>query len=284
MVEKKSTKLTRLKIYISCSLWSSVMTNAVFCGLVLFGWLVGGFFCNVLSHERCVKCLITVPQEPWNAGLCCCKVAEGCHGVFAWVPGRRRNGRTPSNLPGAPPPPEAVLAPQPGAAGEGGRPVRAGPRRRGRGGGAGAARRPPPSPGRCGQSRRRRRRAARAGPAWMCAEAAPGCAQGPAMALAFCGDEGNSTAYNVDHGVLNNGCFVDALNVVPHVFLLFITFPILFIGECLRGSLAFCPPPPRALAFCPLLFSCTPPPVLPCRIPPARLALSCRGFPSRALP
>uniref|UniRef100_A0A8C3KTC7 ATP binding cassette subfamily C member 8 n=1 Tax=Chrysolophus pictus TaxID=9089 RepID=A0A8C3KTC7_CHRPC len=50
------------------------------------------------------------------------------------------------------------------------------------------------------------------------------------MALAFCGDEGNSTAYNVDHGVLNNGCFVDALNVVPHVFLLFITFPILFIG------------------------------------------------------
>ncbi|KAK2535711.1 hypothetical protein Q9233_003437 [Columba guinea] len=64
----------------------------------------------------------------------------------------------------------------------------------------------------------------------MCAEEAPGCAQGPAMALAFCGDEGNSTAYNVDHGVLNNGCFVDALNVVPHVFLLFITFPILFIG------------------------------------------------------
>uniref|UniRef100_A0A672TG83 ATP binding cassette subfamily C member 8 n=1 Tax=Strigops habroptila TaxID=2489341 RepID=A0A672TG83_STRHB len=50
------------------------------------------------------------------------------------------------------------------------------------------------------------------------------------MALAFCGDEDNSTAYNVDHGVLNNGCFVDALNVVPHVFLLFITFPILFIG------------------------------------------------------
>uniref|UniRef100_A0A8C9U163 ATP-binding cassette, sub-family C (CFTR/MRP), member 9 n=1 Tax=Scleropages formosus TaxID=113540 RepID=A0A8C9U163_SCLFO len=31
-------------------------------------------------------------------------------------------------------------------------------------------------------------------------------------------------------GVLNNGCFVDALNLVPHVFLLFITFPILFIG------------------------------------------------------
>lgn len=51
------------------------------------------------------------------------------------------------------------------------------------------------------------------------------------MALAFCGNENNSAAYNVDNGVLNNGCFVDALNVVPHVFLLFITFPILFIGE-----------------------------------------------------
>nr|XP_033784243.1 ATP-binding cassette sub-family C member 8 isoform X2 [Geotrypetes seraphini] len=50
------------------------------------------------------------------------------------------------------------------------------------------------------------------------------------MPLAFCGDDNNSAAYNVDHGVLNNGCFVDALNVVPHVFLLFITFPILFIG------------------------------------------------------
>ncbi|XP_010226248.1 PREDICTED: ATP-binding cassette sub-family C member 8, partial [Tinamus guttatus] len=44
------------------------------------------------------------------------------------------------------------------------------------------------------------------------------------------GDGGNPTVYNVDNGVLNNGCFVDALNVVPHVFLLFITFPILFIG------------------------------------------------------
>ncbi|XP_043938804.1 ATP-binding cassette sub-family C member 8 isoform X3 [Protopterus annectens] len=50
------------------------------------------------------------------------------------------------------------------------------------------------------------------------------------MSLAFCGSENNSSAYNVDQGVLNNGCFVDALNVVPHVFLLFITFPILFIG------------------------------------------------------
>uniref|UniRef100_A0A8C3B347 ATP-binding cassette, sub-family C (CFTR/MRP), member 8 n=1 Tax=Cyclopterus lumpus TaxID=8103 RepID=A0A8C3B347_CYCLU len=50
------------------------------------------------------------------------------------------------------------------------------------------------------------------------------------MSLAFCGNENNSMAYNVDSGVLNNGCFLDALNVVPHVFLLFITFPILFIG------------------------------------------------------
>uniref|UniRef100_A0A803T7F5 ATP binding cassette subfamily C member 8 n=1 Tax=Anolis carolinensis TaxID=28377 RepID=A0A803T7F5_ANOCA len=50
------------------------------------------------------------------------------------------------------------------------------------------------------------------------------------MTLAFCGTENNSAAYKVNHGVLNNGCFVDALNVVPHVFLLFITFPILFIG------------------------------------------------------
>ncbi|XP_048341307.1 LOW QUALITY PROTEIN: ATP-binding cassette sub-family C member 8 [Sphaerodactylus townsendi] len=50
------------------------------------------------------------------------------------------------------------------------------------------------------------------------------------MPLAFCGSENNSAAYKVNNGVLNNGCFVDALNVVPHVFLLFITFPILFIG------------------------------------------------------
>ncbi|XP_027893039.1 ATP-binding cassette sub-family C member 8 isoform X5 [Xiphophorus couchianus] len=53
---------------------------------------------------------------------------------------------------------------------------------------------------------------------------------GSTMSLAFCGSENNSSAYNVDRGVLNNGCFLDALNVVPHVFLLFITFPILFIG------------------------------------------------------
>nr|XP_043892068.1 ATP-binding cassette sub-family C member 8 isoform X1 [Solea senegalensis] len=53
---------------------------------------------------------------------------------------------------------------------------------------------------------------------------------GSTMSLAFCGNENNSMAYNVDAGVLNNGCFLDALNVVPHVFLLFITFPILFIG------------------------------------------------------
>uniref|UniRef100_A0A672MCZ8 ATP-binding cassette, sub-family C (CFTR/MRP), member 8 n=1 Tax=Sinocyclocheilus grahami TaxID=75366 RepID=A0A672MCZ8_SINGR len=50
------------------------------------------------------------------------------------------------------------------------------------------------------------------------------------MSLAFCGNDNNSAAYNVDTGVLNNGCFLDALTVVPHVFLLFITFPILFIG------------------------------------------------------
>lgn len=55
-----------------------------------------------------------------------------------------------------------------------------------------------------------------------------------AMPLAFCGSENHSAAYRVDQGVLNNGCFVDALNVVPHVFLLFITFPILFIGERAR--------------------------------------------------
>uniref|UniRef100_A0A8C8Z7C8 ATP-binding cassette sub-family C member 8 n=2 Tax=Lemuriformes TaxID=376915 RepID=A0A8C8Z7C8_PROSS len=50
------------------------------------------------------------------------------------------------------------------------------------------------------------------------------------MPLAFCGSDNHSAAYRVDQGVLNNVCFVDALNVVPHVFLLFITFPILFIG------------------------------------------------------
>uniref|UniRef100_A0A3Q3F0S6 ATP-binding cassette sub-family C member 9-like n=1 Tax=Labrus bergylta TaxID=56723 RepID=A0A3Q3F0S6_9LABR len=50
------------------------------------------------------------------------------------------------------------------------------------------------------------------------------------MALAFCGNENGTQAYNVEKGVLDNGCFVDALNLVPHVFLLFITFPILFIG------------------------------------------------------
>ncbi|XP_069754521.1 ATP-binding cassette sub-family C member 8 isoform X2 [Narcine bancroftii] len=50
------------------------------------------------------------------------------------------------------------------------------------------------------------------------------------MSLSFCGNDNDTAAYNVDGGVLNNGCFVDALNVVPHVLLLFITFPILFIG------------------------------------------------------
>uniref|UniRef100_A0A8B9GS23 ATP binding cassette subfamily C member 9 n=1 Tax=Astyanax mexicanus TaxID=7994 RepID=A0A8B9GS23_ASTMX len=49
------------------------------------------------------------------------------------------------------------------------------------------------------------------------------------MALSFCGNDLNNS-YSVEKGVLNNGCFVDALNLVPHVFLLFITFPILFIG------------------------------------------------------
>ncbi|XP_031754293.1 ATP-binding cassette sub-family C member 9 isoform X4 [Xenopus tropicalis] len=48
------------------------------------------------------------------------------------------------------------------------------------------------------------------------------------MSLSFCGSKNFS--YNVNAGVLNNICFLDALNLVPHVFLLFITFPILFIG------------------------------------------------------
>lgn len=56
------------------------------------------------------------------------------------------------------------------------------------------------------------------------------------MALSFCGSEEGNNAYSVMQGVLNNGCFVDALNLVPHVFLLFITFPILFIG----GSFSAC--------------------------------------------
>lgn len=50
------------------------------------------------------------------------------------------------------------------------------------------------------------------------------------MALSFCGSDNDTHSYSVKQGVLNNGCFVDALNLVPHVFLLFITFPILFIG------------------------------------------------------
>ncbi|XP_049616239.1 ATP-binding cassette sub-family C member 9 isoform X1 [Syngnathus scovelli] len=48
------------------------------------------------------------------------------------------------------------------------------------------------------------------------------------MGLSFCGK--NESSYSVEKGVLNNWCFLDALNLVPHVFLLFITFPILFIG------------------------------------------------------
>ncbi|XP_069867727.1 ATP-binding cassette sub-family C member 9 isoform X4 [Dipodomys merriami] len=48
------------------------------------------------------------------------------------------------------------------------------------------------------------------------------------MSFSFCGN--NISSYNIYDGVLQNPCFVDALNLVPHVFLLFITFPILFIG------------------------------------------------------
>lgn len=55
------------------------------------------------------------------------------------------------------------------------------------------------------------------------------------MRLAFCGND-NASAYNITAGVLRNVCFVDALNLVPHVFLLFITFPILFIGELFNGA------------------------------------------------
>lgn len=55
------------------------------------------------------------------------------------------------------------------------------------------------------------------------------------MRLAFCGND-NASAYNISAGVLRNVCFVDALNLVPHVFLLFITFPILFIGELIHGA------------------------------------------------
>uniref|UniRef100_A0A668TUA3 ATP-binding cassette, sub-family C (CFTR/MRP), member 9 n=1 Tax=Oreochromis aureus TaxID=47969 RepID=A0A668TUA3_OREAU len=57
------------------------------------------------------------------------------------------------------------------------------------------------------------------------------------MALSFCGNKSN--AYSVTKGVLNNPCFVDALNLVPHVFLLFITFPILFIVLFIYWVLAF---------------------------------------------
>lgn len=63
-------------------------------------------------------------------------------------------------------------------------------------------------------------------------------AQSGDMALSFCGNDRGKNAYSVDNGVLDNGCFVDALNLVPHVFLLFITFPILFIG---MNALVFFP-------------------------------------------
>ncbi|XP_063164727.1 ATP-binding cassette sub-family C member 9 isoform X1 [Candoia aspera] len=49
------------------------------------------------------------------------------------------------------------------------------------------------------------------------------------MKIAFCGND-NPSAYNISAGFERNVCFLDALNLVPHVFLLFITFPILFIG------------------------------------------------------
>ncbi|KAJ7329252.1 hypothetical protein JRQ81_015426 [Phrynocephalus forsythii] len=49
------------------------------------------------------------------------------------------------------------------------------------------------------------------------------------MDLAFCGND-DRFAYNISGGLVSNICFLDALNLVPHVFLLFITFPILFIG------------------------------------------------------
>ncbi|XP_039203312.1 ATP-binding cassette sub-family C member 9 isoform X4 [Crotalus tigris] len=48
------------------------------------------------------------------------------------------------------------------------------------------------------------------------------------MNISFCGH--NISAYNMSNGFVRNVCFLDALNLVPHVFLLFITFPILFIG------------------------------------------------------
>uniref|UniRef100_A0A8C2ZIZ7 ATP-binding cassette, sub-family C (CFTR/MRP), member 9 n=1 Tax=Cyclopterus lumpus TaxID=8103 RepID=A0A8C2ZIZ7_CYCLU len=59
------------------------------------------------------------------------------------------------------------------------------------------------------------------------------------MAFSFCGDDQSFNSYSVKGGVLNNGCFVDALNLVPHVFLLFITFPILFIVLFVYWVLAF---------------------------------------------
>ncbi|XP_013885519.1 ATP-binding cassette sub-family C member 9 [Austrofundulus limnaeus] len=59
------------------------------------------------------------------------------------------------------------------------------------------------------------------------------------MEWAFCGSNKNLTPYKIEGNVLNNGCFVDALNLVPHVFLLFITFPILFIVLFIYWVLAF---------------------------------------------
>ncbi|XP_061494358.1 ATP-binding cassette sub-family C member 9 isoform X2 [Rhineura floridana] len=55
------------------------------------------------------------------------------------------------------------------------------------------------------------------------------------MTVAFCGND-NPSAYNISAGFLRNVCFLDAINLVPHVFLLFITFPILFIGWGTQSS------------------------------------------------
>ncbi|KAL8222320.1 UNVERIFIED_CONTAM: ATP-binding cassette, sub-C (CFTR MRP), member 9, partial [Gekko kuhli] len=55
------------------------------------------------------------------------------------------------------------------------------------------------------------------------------------MDIAFCGTD-NVSAYDIGKGFLRNICFLDALNLVPHVFLLFITFPILFIGWGTQSS------------------------------------------------
>lgn len=136
----------------------------------------------------------------------------GCHN-WNWGPSRPRLVRT-RVIPRGPAGSAAGRGERSGRASGAGR----GPRGGGREPDGGAAQRR-------GTEARRRVQQAAAQPASACT----------AMPLAFCGNENHSAAYRVDQGVLNNGCFVDALNVVPHVFLLFITFPILFIGEGARG-------------------------------------------------